>query len=190
MNWFLSLGLLLYTGITSRQSGGGFGAQYLPSKLTWVPEVFFAIPFGLPIALLLYPIIGWYAAIPAVLCFVWSYMWMQSATAPGLHWGRGGYNPNRTSTLKPFVDWLNTLTFRKWKIGPHYDPSTAAYCRLYMGVKGFLIGLPVGGLPLAILWPLGYEIGDRVRSHTVSETTAGIGAGVAILIPLLVLGLL
>jgi hypothetical protein len=115
---------------------------------------------------------------------------MQSATAPGIHWGKGGYNPNRTSTLKPFVDFINTLSIRKWRIGPHYDPSTVEYCRLYMGVKGFLIGLPVGGLPLAILWPLGYELGHRSGREDLIEFLAGSGAGIAISIPLLVLGLL
>lgn len=184
MIWFLALGLLLYCGITSRQSGGGLGAQYLPEKLTWVPEAFFSLPFGLPALLWLYPVLGLYALIPATCAVIWSFAWMQSSTAPGLHWGRGAYNPSRTSRLKPFVDWINTLVVSKRRIGPNYHPSTADYCRLYMAVKGFLIGLPVGAIPLAVLWPLGYDLGDKLNSNAIREFLAGVGAGIAILLAL------
>lgn len=181
------ISLLAFMGITSRQAGGGFGAHRLPRWLTWLPEVLFAIPFGLPLFLLLVPHVGSLALLPAFLAVAWSYLWMQSATAPGLHWGKGGYNPNRTSTLKPYVDFLNNLRVGKWSIGPGYDPSTAQYCRLYMSVKGFLIGLPVGGIPLAVFWPLGYELGHRTGKEDLIEFFAGIGAGVAVGLALLVI---
>lgn len=152
-------------GVLSAWSGGSlWPAQYLPKRLTWLPEAVFALGFGYAV----FPLIGYYA----VIAIIWSYAWMQSATGPGLHWGDSGYRPDRTSTLKPFVDWIN----RAFK----FDPSTANYCRLYMSVKGFLIGLPVGGLPLLVGWPLGYEIGYRLGSNTIREFAAGCFAGLSI----------
>lgn len=148
--------------VLSAWSGGSlWPSRYLPKKLTWLPEAAFACCFGYA----LHPIIGPYALI----AIAWSYIWMQSATAPGLHWGDGSYNPDRTSTLKPLVDWLSP-----------WHPSTVEYCRVYMAVKGFLIGLPVGGIPLAILWPLGYELGRG--NNTARELLSGFGAGLSIVI--------
>lgn len=176
---------IVFQGIMARMAGGGLGAHHLDKfKITWLPELIFSIPFGVAFgyATTLLNIPEYSSIGLGILGMAWTYIWMQSATAPGIHWGKGAYNPNRTSTLKPFVDFLNTMSIRKWKIGPRYDPSTAAYCRLYMGVKGFLIGLPVGGFPLAILWPLSYEIGNRFNSHALAEFLSGIGAGIAIAI--------
>lgn len=152
-------------------------ADKLPSWLNWLPEVLFSLPYGLAV---MYVTDIWYLGAAAL---IWSYLWMQSATAPALHWGNGGYNPDRESLLKPFVDWLNSKTL-------HADPSTEAYCWLYMGVKGFLIGLPTGGLVQAILWPSGYEIGDRLHDAGIvtpdpdafREFMAGVGAGVQVLV--------
>ncbi len=56
------------------------------------------------------------------------------------------------------------------------------FCRTWMAVKGFLICLPVGGIIGAVLWPLGYEIGNRIRKHVWCELLSGAGAGVAIVI--------
>ncbi|MCZ6898071.1 MAG: hypothetical protein O7D95_05110, partial [Betaproteobacteria bacterium] len=56
------------------------------------------------------------------------------------------------------------------------------YARLFMAVKGFLIGLPVGGFTMMILWPLGYEIGNKAGKHWLSETLAGAGAGLSIIL--------
>lgn len=179
----ISIFLIFYMTITCRMAGGGFGAHILPHRLTWLPEALFSLPFGM-----IWFDLTWQGVAAGLFAWAWVYAWMQSATAPGLHWGDGNYDPNRTSTLKPFVDWLNNLTIRKWKIGPHYDPSTAAYCRLYMAVKGFLISLPVGGIVLMVLWPLSYEIGYRFRGkvsfdpHAVSELCAGASAALSILI--------
>jgi hypothetical protein len=159
--------MVLYMAFTSAWSGGSlWPSQYLPKWATWFPEALFALGF----VYALYPVIGYWS----VLAGIWSYIWMQSATAPGLHWGDGNYNPERTSTLKPLADWIAGL----FKI----HPSTKQYCWIYMGLKGFLIGLPVGGIVTAFLWPLGYEIGHRAGKHAVSEMLAGAGAGIAIVI--------
>lgn len=175
--------------LMSAWAGGSlWPSQYLPKWATWLPELGFALAFGAA----WYPIAqGWdidvvsgyvvkgepyllYIPFEYIFCTLvslWSYIWMQTATAPGLHWGKGGYNPDRTSTLKPFVDFISP-----------WHPSTVEYCRLYMGVKGFLITLPVGGFLGFVLWPLGYETGNRMNNHTVSELAAGAGAGLSILI--------
>lgn len=100
---------------------------------------------------------------------------MQSAPGPALQWGR---DPERgmarPRTLSPVVNWISD------RLG--FTGGDVNYCRLWMAVKGFLIGLPVGGIPLAIMWPLSYEIGNRLNSAVVSECLAGAGAGVSILI--------
>jgi len=154
--------------LLSAWSGGSlWPSQYLPDKLTWLPEALFAACIGYA----LYPVIGWYCLIGVA----WSYVFMQSATAPGLHWGDGSYNPNRTSTLKPLVDWLSP-----------WHPSTVEYCRVYMAVKGFLISLPIGGLG-AIGWPLGYELGHRLGSNTYRELLAGLFMGLNVYLFLVVL---
>jgi len=136
-------------------------------NFTWVPELLFAIPFGF--------CVPWYASIFAI---AWSYLWMQSATAPALHWGKGWYNAKRTSTLKPFIDLVNKYTLKA-------DPSTAAYCRLYMGIKWLLICLPCGiYAPVgALVAVLAYEGGARFEwPHGVTEALTGFGAAVAIIL--------
>lgn len=161
----------IYMALTSGWSGGSlWPSQYLPAKLTWVPEAFFALGIGYA----LYPLIGGYA----VIAVIWSYAWQQSGTAPMLHWGTAAYNPARKSTLKPFVD----------AISP-WHPSTVQYCRLYAAVKGLLITLPVGGLGI-IGYPLAYELGYRAGHHAVSECGAGFSAGLSIVIFITLLGVL
>lgn len=168
----------LWMAVTSRQSGGGLGAERLPRWLTWLPEILFAAGFGL--AAFQYG--GWIAAPVAT---AWSYIWMQTGHGAVLHWGTYPlYSLARKQTLSPIVDSLAA------RFG--IEVGSTAYCRLFMAVKGFLIGLPVGGVPLAVLWPLGYEIGNqykaRVRPHAglqrkgaaLAELMAGAGAGLAI----------
>jgi len=169
--------LIIYMAICAGYAGGSLPYSNILDKeieifgkkinFTWLPEAFLALPFG-------FMQDGY---ITGALAIAWSYALIQSATAPALHWGQGGYNPDRTSTLKPFVDWLNGKTIKA-------DPSTAAYCRLYMGVKGFLIGLPTGpgAIITAVLWPSSYEIGHRMKwPHWTKECLTGAAAAVAIL---------
>ena len=150
--------------LTSAWSGGSlWPSQYLPKKLTWIPEALFSLGF----VYALWPLVGVYSLSAGV----WSYGWMQSATANGLHWGKGQYKPERDTSFSPIVNWISDRL--------KFDRSSVNYCRLYFAIKGFLITLPVGGLGL-VLWPLGYEIGERLGSNTYRELLAGAGAGVAI----------
>lgn len=158
--------IIAFMTITCRMAGGGLGAQYLPRWLTWLPEVFFAAGFGY--AAFQYG--GWIAA---ALATAWSYIWMQTGHGTVLQWGRDPSQAvGRTQTLTPVVNWLAE------RFG--FALGDVNYCRMFMAVKGFLIGLPVGGLPLAILWPLAYEIGVRVKRHEVSELLSGTFSGIAV----------
>lgn len=144
-------------------------------NFTWLPEMLFAIPFGIVGAH------GFGIPVAIIPCIIWSYIWMQTGHGTVLHWGDKPENSTgeRKQTLTPVVNRI-AKTF-KIEIG------SRNYCRLFMAVKGFLIGLPAGGIPLAILWPLGYEIGYRLRirgnadSHSIAELSCGLFAGVAIL---------
>lgn len=185
--------LVIYMAVCSRAAGGGFGAHILnkrgavgddgrdlggrmPFNLTWLPEALFAMPFAY-----LWFTFSWWGVLCFLIAGIWTYAFMQSATAPALHWGNDPYaSVRRHSTLSPIVNMLA----RAFKI----SIGSTDYCRLYMAVKGFLIGLPAGGVVLAVLWPLGYEIGDRFDGfisfdpQAIKEGAAGAGAAIAIII--------
>lgn len=184
----ITLLLTLYQGTLSRLAGNGFGKQW---NVPWLPEVLFALPFGLAFAYGLSLFTGfWWTMLGGALAWGWSYLFMQSGTWLFLKW-EGHDNPGtkRSATLKHIVDWIAD------KLG--YKLGDEGYSWVAAGVKGFLIGLPVGGIPLAILWPVGYEIGSHAKGrveqfgidpHALSEVFAGIGAGLSIAIYLVLLG--
>ncbi len=155
--------IIIYMAIMSAWAGGSLWPSQHFGRLRFMPEVLFSLPF----AVVLYPFIGWWC----VIAWVWSYIWMQTGHANALPWGRGNHNPDRVNTLSPVIKWLSD------KLGIEYYSTN--YARLFMAVKGFLITLPVGGLGI-ILWPLGYEIGNRLDKHVISELASGAGAGLNI----------
>ena len=157
--------LIPYTAITSAWAGGSLWPSQHLGFFRFLPEVLFALAF----VYAWFPLIGMWS----LLVGLWSYGWMQSATANGLHWGKGKYKPSRDTSFSPVVNWISDRLY--------LDRSSVNYCRLYMSIKGFLITLPVLGLGV-ILWPLGYEIGNRSGKHVVSELLSGAGAGLSILI--------
>lgn len=187
----IELLIIPYMALMAVWSGGSlWPSQYFKGFWTNVPEIFFALGFGLAVYLwaeplnieikqsilkdggeilyLLFPL----EYIASALSAVWSYIWMQTGHANALPWGKGGHNPGETNTLSPVIKWiadrLNIVHF------------STNYARLFMSVKGLLITLPVGGLLGAILWPLGYEIGSRLNNHAISEAASGAGAGICI----------
>jgi hypothetical protein len=165
-----------YQAITARMSGGGLGAHVLDRfKATWLPEVFFALPFGFALSQVVGPW-GWLAA-------VWSYLWMQTGHGVVLPWGKALQytDKDRAQTLSPFVDWLSDR-LKIQKVQSDGYSKTLNYCRLFMAVKGFLIGLPVGGISLAVFWPLAYEIGHRLDNAALKEWLAGTGAALAVIL--------
>lgn len=180
---------ILLKGIFARQSGGGLGGQYLPKYLTWLPEVLFAAGFS-GAGYLYGGIIG------AVLVTAFSYVMMQSGHGVALPWGRpipdGPFKDEmlagRVQKLTPVVDFLAKRLGISTARSPEDGSYGINYCRLFMAVKGFLIGLPVGGIVLAVLWPLAYEIGVRVKRHEVSEFLSGVFAGLAVVLFMSVFG--
>lgn len=122
----------------------------------------------------------------------WAYIWMQTGHAAILPWDKADKRTTRSrdNTLTPVVHFLCRITGITYISGGKY---TEAYVWAFAAVKGFLIGLPVGGLPLAGFWPLGYEIGSHAKNHLagaswdlhmVSEGSAGAGAGLSCVIGL------
>lgn len=172
--------LPVYMALMSRLSGNGFGKKW---SVSWLPELLFSIPFGIALgwALLQFGHSYCISGIASILGTATSYAGMQSGTWLFLQWDEyDGGGVGRKSTIKPVVDKI-ALWFG-FKFG------SEGYSWVAASVKGFIIGLPVGGLINAILWPLGYEIGSHAKGrvkidpHAVSEAVAGIGAGISILI--------
>lgn len=166
----IDLLLIPYMAITARQSGGGLYADKLPKFL---PELFFAAGFGY--AAFQYG--GWIAALLAT---AWSYLWMQTGHGT-FYMMRGYHDHNRPDPDKPRKQTLEYVVepVFNWLGVSKLHPSYSWAC---MGLKGFLIGLPVGGLPLAIMWPCAYWAGAKLKNHALSELLAGAVAGVAIYI--------
>ena len=157
--------IIIYMAICSGWAGGTLWGFNIFGKLKFMPEVLFTLPF----AYVLYPLVGWWSLI----ALPWVYMWKQTGHANALPWGDGGHNVNRTNTLSPLVKWICR------KLGIEYYSRGFAW--VFMGVKGFLISLPVGGLGI-LGYPLGYELGKRTGKHLYSELLSGAFIGVNIVL--------
>lgn len=178
--------LVIIAGILARMEGGGLGAARLAAyhitlptvkvfgrpvggwsiSLKWLPAFLLAVPFGVTAGH------AWGAGWD-VLATASSYGWIQTGYGIVLPWG-GALDPKdrtRTQFLSPVVDWLADRLGIVKTLPDGYS-RTLAYCRLFMAVKGFLIGLPVGGVLLAVGWPLAYEIGAALRRAGVPVKTA------------------
>jgi len=170
----------------------------MPFSLTWAPEVLFALPFAIAPAwaahALFDTVVIWQGVIAVVAGNI-SYWSMQNGHGVVLPWGKPVLDPDeyektrvRTQGLTPVVNW-----FARRLDVPIDGPDglrSVQYCRLFMAVKGFTIGFPVGGFPLAILWPTSYEIGERVEKHAVSEGLSGLSAAIQLIIFIAVITLL
>ena len=173
--------LVIYCATTSRLSGNGFGKKW---GVSWLPEAMFSIPFGAALAFAVYQISGGMQAayIMGIVGALWTYIMMQAGTWYFLRWeSHDDPNTERSGKIKPIIDWL--AGHAGYKLGDE------GYAWIAAAVKGFLIGLPVGGIPLAALWPLGYEIGSHAKGrvekygidpHAISEILSGVGAGMSI----------
>jgi len=171
---------ILWQGLLARLSGNGFGARW---GLSWLPELLFSLPFGFALGWALNQFGLGFAPCLVFFALGWgiSYAGMQSATWMFLQWG-GHDEPQtqRSATLKPLVDWL------AGKLG--YSLGDEGYSWIAAALKGFIIGLPVGGVLNAALWPMAYDTGDFIGSKlgidrtAVSEVLSGVGGGIAILL--------
>jgi len=180
---------ILLMGLLGRLSGNGFGASF---GMKWLPEYLFGIPFGLAAAYAYNGFdVNWWSVLIFIVSAVISVAGMESSTWYFLRWKKHS-DPNLTrgGTVKPIVDFFAKLC--GYKIGDE------GYAWIGAAVKGFIIGLPVGGIFTAILWPIGYEIGSHAKgrvekygikdSHAVSEFMSAAGGGLSIIIFLILTG--
>lgn len=143
----LYLVLLISLPLLARLAGRG---------LFWrVPSVLLTLPFGLHTS-----IVGW----------IWSYLLFETGHGTAFHMGRSPSTAQsqRKQFLSPLVD---TICYT---LG--HPLGGSFYCWLFMGLKGWLIALPLGSwypLYFALVWPLSYEIGYWVREkYGVGDPTA------------------
>lgn len=142
-------------GLLARLAGSGFGKAWHLSNL---PEVLYCVPYAFAFYIFFYNTFSDVLPYLSLIAFFISYSGMQAATWMFLKWTKDeNPNVNRTAKIKPACDWIAGLF--GWKLGDE------GYSWVAAGVKGFLIGLPVGGVLTAILWPLGYEIGSHFRGR-------------------------
>lgn len=165
--------LILLMAVLARASGGGI--IRLPDAMGRLPEILFAVPFGLCLmtenvwATFLY---GW----------VWSYWWMETGHGTAFAMGRApeGALSGRKQFLSPPIDWLCKVTGQP--LGGRF------YCYTFMGLKGLLLGAPAApyGLALAVLWPVSYDLGRWLESKKLpgnfewSELISGGCAGLVV----------
>lgn len=105
-------------------------------------------------------------------CFAWVFLWFQTGHAVAFKMGADPSlaQSGRKAFLSFFID---PLCKAKGK-----PLGGAFYCWAFMGLKGFLMHLPLGlWAPVgAILWPTAYYIGNRIvprfAEHTDGEMVA------------------
>ena len=164
---FAPLLLVLIMPLLARAAGKGLFFR--------LPSLLFAAPFG--------AIAGLTSALYLVpLAFVWAYAFFETGHGTAFHMGRkpSTAQSGRKQFLSVLVDPVCELL--GFKLGGK------AYCWLFMGLKGWLIALPLGvwyPLYFAIAWPLAYEIGFQLRERLgigkpteTGEYLTGLAAGV------------
>lgn len=207
MNTLTIFCIILGMGVLARMAGGGIGARHLDKvKLTWLPELLFAAPFGYCAYLTALDMIPNSAGAfwVGIMGAAWSYLWMQTGHGTAFHMGRRPHIAQgaRKQTLSAIVDpicegfykriyykkmtWTNDgkwITLR-WK-GMGWKLGEWQYCWLFMGLKGVLIGLPAFpfGLILGVLWPAAYAYGHQKRIGT-DEFLTGVYAGLVVVLVL------
>lgn len=175
--------LILWFAYWSAESGGS-----LPWSSTWqdkkgwyseVPEAIVALSVGFIAAwgwdrLLDIPFL--YTFVGLVIAVLVAYAGKQSGTWAYLRW-QSHKDPNtaRTSTLKPFNDFVGKLF--------GYRLGDEGYSWIWAATKGFIMTLPILGLGI-VFHPLGHELGSHAKGRTKSPNTwkelagGGIGIGV------------
>lgn len=181
----------LLNDIDARNDDGSDKGGVMPFNLSWLPEALFAAVIATCSVegienlgadwSFTWMLAAW------VLMAGWSYTWMQTGHAAVLPWDRIDklQTKPRNNTLTMPVQKLCRLLHIRYERNGNY---TEAYVWMFAGVKGFLMGLPVGGVVTALLWPLGYEIGSHAKNrfmdqvswdmHMVSEGNSGAGVGI------------
>lgn len=169
---YLIIPLMAFLG---RACGGGWPAPQMRKQLRWdgLPEFLFGACFGAA------NFIMFGSVIAALIAWGWAWAFMEIGHTPALQWGN---DPIQAQTQKrkltPIVNFISDKFY--------YRRGSKWWCRVYMAVKGGLIGLPVLGLPLIVLWPLAYNVNrDRKNGNFcdgLDEMLTGAFAGVTILL--------
>jgi hypothetical protein len=156
--------LILWMAYWSAESGASLPwSQKWQDKVDWfseIPEAVFALTiagvstYGWCLALGwtgVWPVLGW------LLGLVVAYVGQQSATWAYLRW-TGHRNPDtdRTSTLRPFNDWLAGLF--------GYRLGDEGYSWVWAATKGAIITAPLGFTGL-VTFPLGHEVGSHAKGR-------------------------
>lgn len=171
----------------------------MPFSLTMLPEILFGACFGYAFYVMIeyIPVLMDLPTYVKVLWSIsvagWAYGWMETGHWHVLLFARdiSGYPPaqqaaileelavRKPARLYPVAKVLAKILRIKEKKadGTH----TLAYCRMFFALKGFLIGLPFGGIPFAFAWPAAYEIGTRTGKHIVSEASTGLFSSIIII---------
>lgn len=167
-----SLAIIAGMAILARAAGGGLFATRVPSA---TPEMLFGLAMAAPVFAAGHTLLGIAAA-------VWSYAWMETGHGIAYHMGRvPDQPPSRRQTLSTVMDWLEP------RLG--LVRYSRAWCWVFMGIKGALIGVPAGALGaalLAILWPAVYDLGWSLRDKSrfqpteIAEWLSGACAGFAV----------
>lgn len=182
-------------GGLARAAGGGLGAHKLnqkgaideatgldkggvmPVNLSMLPEALFASILASPV-------------LATSLWWIWpalaagGFLAMETGHGIVLPWGGklAEVYRNRKQRISPIVDWLaDRFGIQKTNADDGYS-RTIGYCRLFMAVKGLLIGLAClpAGILLVALWPLYYEAGVRIKSDALREWWTGGAAGMCV----------
>lgn len=163
--YYLLFLLPVYMCIMARASGGGLFSESVWSRL---PEILFALPLGF--VSYLYASDFVYAYGVGLIAFTISLVAMEMGH--GTVFTMTGYRDNNRDpdeADKPRIQTIEKI-FRPIYVffgGDIYKPLYSWYI---MGIKGFLIALPLGPYALlnAVCWPVSYWIGRRVE-HDINE---------------------
>ena len=169
MEYLLYVGIILWFGYWSSESGASFPWsakwQRLVGFFSEVPEFILALSVG-AVAVLCWPVEGWWMLAVGVISTVIAYAGKQSATWGLLPDKWDGYNVGdkgvtetpsfddyRDNTMTPIVVWIMK------RLG--FKATSPALAWIWSANKGLLMTLPVGGTGL-ITHPIGQWIGWKL----------------------------
>lgn len=161
--------LPLILALIARLHGGGLWPD--------CPKLLLKIAFGVPFGGAAYLLTGW----PAAGLLGWAITASAYAAGHGTVYGMRGYD---SPTDPDRIERLERIIRPVWSL-LGLNIARPAYSWAVMGLKGGLIGLPLGpgALALAVLWPASYWIGRRVEANLneVAEWVSGCAAGCVVL---------
>lgn len=162
--------LAIILAFLARAAGGGLGVDKLPQWCNRLPELLFAVPFGV-VAYSATGSLGW-----GIFSWVWSFVAMELGHGNVYRMGGiDGLYIDRPQSIEKIVRPIYS------RLGGQLNHPR--YSWAVMGTKGFLIGLPAFpcGLGLVVLWPLAYHIGHRIEKQpSTAEWISGMFAGFTI----------